>query len=620
MKNIFLKIFFTFAFILTFIQGVCASTLNISSVVYDNSSSFLVINSFDNEDFKFSQKPSFFVDNEGKKAYIDLYDTELNCPLQNIVLNSPYINQITVSQHSRSPEIVRIAFAYNDGFNPDDLRLKKLNNTLFLTFKSPTMSNYYFQGVYQEAKYNDIYENIAMQTPVQINGSVLGQINSAFDIDKTKNYILVKKNLQLLSKYYLDNISISSGRAIITGVGSYTLSKPFYLSNPSRLVVDLQNTIVNPSLRNKTIDLAADETIKIGQFDKNTARIVITSKNPGKYIPVVYSDSQKLVFIDKASPELKNTLDAKITMTSAKYDRISSDTHALKLIFNSPLILGVDRKNDVLDLNLFNVGNSVTDIVKKAVTGSAFSNVLVSDIDSGNVKLSLSLKKDSIMDIHLGSDGKTLRIREKSFTEQKPLQQDQEIKMPQINIPDVVPALRKDGKKYVVIDAGHGGSDCGALRGSINEKEITLDVAKRVEKLLSKKGYVVTMTRSDDSTVSLQERVDISEAVQPDIFVSIHVNSSNSDSPNGLETHYYKDNSLRLAKTVHAAMLNNINSNDRGLFKSKFYVINHTTAPAILVEIGFLSNPKERAQLVSETRKEATAKAIAEGIDDYFRQ
>ncbi len=128
------------------------------------------------------------------------------------------------------------------------------------------------------------------------------------------------------------------------------------------------------------------------------------------------------------------------------------------------------------------------------------------------------------------------------------------------------------------------------------------------------------MTRTDDTYVSLQDRVDFSEIFNPDIFVSIHVNSSNSETPSGLETHYYKDNSLTLAKYLHASMINNINSKDRGLFKSKFYVINHTTAPAVLVEIGFISNPNERAQLVTESRKNATAKAIAEGIDDYFKK
>ena len=67
-------------------------------------------------------------------------------------------------------------------------------------------------------------------------------------------------------------------------------------------------------------------------------------------------------------------------------------------------------------------------------------------------------------------------------------------------------------------------------------------------------------------------------------------------------------------------MLNNISAHDRGLFKSKFYVINHTTAPAVLVEMGFLSNPNERAQIVTESRKSNTAKAIVEGIDEYFKK
>ena len=144
-------------------------------------------------------------------------------------------------------------------------------------------------------------------------------------------------------------------------------------------------------------------------------------------------------------------------------------------------------------------------------------------------------------------------------------------------------------------------------------------ISKKVYDLLVKKGYDVYMTRDKDEFVSLQDRVTISENISPDIFVSIHVNSSNAEAPNGLETHYYKDNSLQLAKTVHASLLNNIKANNRGLFKSKFYVINHTTAPAILIEIGFISNTAERAQLVSESRKQATAKAIAEGIHEYLK-
>ena len=242
-----------------------------------------------------------------------------------------------------------------------------------------------------------------------------------------------------------------------------------------------------------------------------------------------------------------------------------------------------------------------------------FESAKFSAIKGGGVKLSIPLAdKADELDIHAGVDGKTLRIRIKSEKVEMPTP----VVTPPVKISDI---LSDSGKKVVVIDPGHGGSDCGAIRNGINEKDITLDISKRVTALLEKKGYVVYMTRETDETVSLQDRVEISENISPEIFVSIHVNSSNSEAPNGMETHYYKDNSLMLAKTVHASMLNHINANNRGLFKSKFYVINHTTAPAILVEIGFLSNPTERAQLVSESRKQATAKAIAEGINAYLK-
>lgn len=176
------------------------------------------------------------------------------------------------------------------------------------------------------------------------------------------------------------------------------------------------------------------------------------------------------------------------------------------------------------------------------------------------------------------------------------------------------------GTKKVVIDAGHGGTDYGAIRNNINEKDITLDVSKQVRDMLVKKGYQVQMTRDIDKYVSLQDRVAISENFDPEIFISIHVNSSTGTEASGIETHYYHQESIMLAQTVHSALASKINSKNRGLFKSKFYVINHTTSPAILVEIGFISNDAERAQLVTPARKQATAKAIVEGVENYFKQ
>ena len=128
------------------------------------------------------------------------------------------------------------------------------------------------------------------------------------------------------------------------------------------------------------------------------------------------------------------------------------------------------------------------------------------------------------------------------------------------------------------------------------------------------------MTRTDDTYVSLEDRTIYTEGINPALFVSVHVNSCNSESPKGIETHYYHENSLELADYVHRHLIKKItNTTNRGLFKSRFYVINHTTVPAILVEIGFISNTAERNELISTQRQQATAEGIAEGIVEYLK-
>lgn len=614
MKNIFIKLLCVFAFILCFAGNVFAGEdLGITSVIYDNSSSFVSINSFDNDNYVFTQNPKLHIVAEEHKAYFDIDSAVLKCPLQDLVINSSDIQEVVVSQFSTNPNVVRVVISYKDGFNPHNIQLRKLNNTLFIKFKNPVMNNFYFQPIYTEGSIDEYFEPASIEIPVPVNtDTVLGQINSAFnpDANSGKEYILTKKDLQMRSRYYLDNVNFKNNSIIITGAGSYTLSKPMYLSNPSRVVYDVTNAVVNTAIRNKEIKFNQSDSIKIGQFNRNTARIVITTATPDVYVPILYGDTQRLVFIDKLNISPQTLYSSVGDLTSASYEKSSDNIHGVKLIFSKPVIFGLIRNYSNIELLLYNINKYSDAAINTALNHTAFSNILVSSMQGGGVKLILPADKSDMVELMLGSDGKTLRVREtiSNIELSKP-------KREQI----IVPPVKVAGKKTVVIDPGHGGSDVGATRNNIYEKNITLDISKRVAELLSNKGYEVIMTRSADETVSLQERVEISENSEPDIFVSIHVNSSNSETPSGLETHYYKDNSLQLAKNVHASMLNNINSNNRGLFKSKFYVINHTTAPAILVEIGFLSNPSERAQLVSESRKQATAKAIAEGIYDYFK-
>ncbi len=614
MKNIFGKALLIFAFILLTAIRVFAADMNITSVTYDNSSAFLSINTFDNDDYSFSASPKLYIVEDENKAYFDINSAVLKCPAQDLVLTSAGIKEIMVKQFSTNPNIVRVVIYYNEGFNPNDIQLRKLNNTLFVRFNHPQLQNYYFQHVYAEksASVKPVFENINIQTPVLASqNNVLNQINSAFNIANSldvQNYVLTKKDLILPTKYYIDNIALKNGTVHITGIGSLTLVKPIHLTNPERTAFDIPGAIVNPSIRNKEVFINQNETIKIGQFDKDMARIVITSQNAQNYVPIIFGDTQRLVFANKSSGNIQSISSSKSVLRSVNDEINDLKTHSIKLVFSKPILYGFEKTSKGLEVNLYNV-DKMSDVDLKSAF--IFEGIQLEKTNKGFYRLTIPDIEN--IDVHAGVDAKTLRLKIKHSTVALP-----EKVEPVIVVEPVIPH-RATGKKYVVIDPGHGGSDCGATRNGIYEKNITLDVSKRVAELLKKKGYEVVMTRSSDQTVSLQERVEISENVSPDVFVSIHVNSSNSEAPNGLETHYYKDNSLMLAKTVHASMLNHIKVNNRGLFKSKFYVINHTTAPAILVEIGFISNSAERGQLVSESRKQATAKAIAEGINDYFR-
>ena len=181
--------------------------------------------------------------------------------------------------------------------------------------------------------------------------------------------------------------------------------------------------------------------------------------------------------------------------------------------------------------------------------------------------------------------------------------------------------LQRINARPVVIDAGHGGNDTGALRGSVLEKDLTLQIALKVRDCLKDKGITnIIMTRSADKTLALDERVQISNDNNASMFVSVHINASVKSEINGIETHYYTENGYKAAKILHQELVSGVDALDRGLFKSKFYVIKNTSAPAVLLELGFISNESERNALVSEQRQMCSAQAIADGIYKFLAE
>lgn len=184
--------------------------------------------------------------------------------------------------------------------------------------------------------------------------------------------------------------------------------------------------------------------------------------------------------------------------------------------------------------------------------------------------------------------------------------------------------------KIITLDAGHGGSDPGAIGSDgTKEKNITLAITKAVKELLEKKGAKVYMTRTTDVDVygpnasdadELQARVNVGEKYNSDLFVSLHINSSVNKNIGGFSTYYYPktSNDLRIAKSIQDQLTANFGVDDLGVRQANFYVIKRISMPATLVEMCFISNEKELVLMKGKWFQNKTARLIAAGIEKYF--
>jgi len=186
--------------------------------------------------------------------------------------------------------------------------------------------------------------------------------------------------------------------------------------------------------------------------------------------------------------------------------------------------------------------------------------------------------------------------------------------------------------KVIVIDAGHGGSDPGAIGpNKTQEKRITLSISQKVKALLEKAGAKVIMTRQTDVDVygpnasaveELSARTKIANNNKADVFVSLHINAFSNSSVGGISTYYYQ-------KTGYDAMLaRNIQNNiddiggfeDRGINSAGFYVIKRTQMPAVLLELGFISNPEEEKLMNMPQVQQQMGQGIVKGLENFFAQ
>lgn len=637
LKNLF---FFIITFIMFFTLSVSAESAKVTSMAYDDSSSLVYINVErtslpDNNELKYVRLEN------PNRIYFDINDSILIGPKQQLAFEKTSIKEIRLAQFSTNPNVVRVVITFEEGFDTSKVKLVNLNGNILVKTETPKISNDYFNTIYDEGEIKSQYsiisaisqvlQKVAIKPAVtesgdKTNAQVMDDIYKAFASSTLNNSdgktydsvvsIDISSDLKLRSKYFINGYYLKNGGLLVSGLGQMTVSKVFMLDSPKRVVVDLPNTYVDKRIRNKELNLCPDgsckDSAKIGQFDYSKARIVVTTDKPEKYIPIYSADSQSMLLINSDKLNHTSLVSSVANIQKAYTKKISSKTGELILTFTAPVVHSIVRNDNNITVYMFNVKSYNEPDLIKSLSGSMYKSMTLSLLPQIGVKAEMKIKKNDIVQIAQSVDGKALRF---TLTSQKEIKTTEPVIKTETEIKPKKPPI----KDKVVLDPGHGGTDYGAIREGINEKDITLDLTQRVASILKSKGYKTAMTRTEDVYIGLQERCDFNEVENPEIFVSIHVNSAVATEPYGIETHYYHEPSKELAEVIQKHLMKNIDTKDRGILKSKFYVINHTDVPAVLVETGFISNADERAELITEKRKQATAKAIAEGIIEYLK-
>ncbi len=170
-------------------------------------------------------------------------------------------------------------------------------------------------------------------------------------------------------------------------------------------------------------------------------------------------------------------------------------------------------------------------------------------------------------------------------------------------------------KKYIVIDAGHGGNDMGSIYGKFSEKEITVNIANEIKKLNENQDqYEVILTRDSDAYPTLQERTAMINKLNPEMVISLHMNSDpqKESTKEGTEVYIQStDGSKKLAEKISKKF------DVRKIEERNLHMLRETKAPAVLVELGFINNTKDREYVTSEKGQKEIAQKFTEIIREY---
>lgn len=381
------------------------------------------------------------------------------------------------------------------------------------------------------------------------------------------------------------------------------------LDNPARLVLDFQDTKFDLTNKSK---LQSNGTL---QFNVNSLGINSVRASQFKADPFVTRVTVELdemvpyqIYYDKNAGDMVIQLEHN-TEEAFQYWEISQT--ASKLAFRS-------NETTEFDFSVSDFGRTLNVSVDKAyielpildldIDDPLLENINIEESQDGDIyHIEIRLKEDINYQVNSPAGAGT-----KEFIIEFTTKQNNSIPL-------------------IVIDPGHGGTDPGATSpiNSLMEKHVVLDISQKLNKLLTDAGFRTYMTRTADNAITLADRAGVANQLQADLFVSVHANAAASSSANGIENLYYpsennsndaRDNK-KLAQVFQKEMVRMLGAHSRGIVpREQLYVIRETKMPAVLTEVGFLTNSEEAAKLATPEYRQLVAESIYQSILKYFEE
>lgn len=435
-----------------------------------------------------------------------------------------------------------------------------------------------------------------------------GSLEDKLESDKGQSSKVVK----IGEEKYKDKNVIAIHRTAKTKV------KTEELVNPKRMVVDLMDTTISKTYGEYKFPIDEVDRVRVSQFDasklygegRKVVRLVV-DLNEGyldSRVDLVEEDGRILLVPSSKKKIEERPKNQKEEGLQAKADKISYRRLRDGSEFDFYL-----EKNSTYNLSYNKYANSLELLLPE---------------DSFKLDKKINISDDLVRDLRVDKVGDFHRIivnlKKEVEIKDKLLGNRINLRLVEKNPQEVNPS--RPGQKLIVVDPGHGGKKPGSIQNGIVEKNLALDISKKLNQALKEEGYETLMTREDDSHVDLKARADMANGVNGDLLLSIHGNSAHP-AASGVEVLYNpndkayargedsKELALILAEEISQATA----SRNRGAKdRPDLVVIRETNKPAVLVEVGFISNEEEAQLLGNEAYQDKIVGAIIKGLNKYF--